>query len=544
QMSHEIRTPINAVIGMNEMILRESDDDDIIDYANNINSAGRTLLSLINSILDFSKIEDGKMELIPVKYDLSSMINDLVNSISQRAANKNLKFEVDVDKNMPCALYGDDVRIRQVIMNLLTNAVKYTETGTVKLIIRENSRNGSSITMYVSVKDTGIGIKEEDMGKLFESFERIEETRNRNIEGTGLGMSIVTKLLAMMNSKLEVESVYGSGSKFSFELVQEIINDEPIGDFNTRLKISGEKGKEEYLVAEGARVLVVDDNEMNRKVVKSLMKRNGIIPDMASSGMEAINMISGNKYDIVFLDHMMPKMDGIETLTKLKEQELINEDSVVIALTANAVSGARDKYLEAGFNDYLSKPIEVVQLEKKLYDWLPKDMTRWVTGDEANKKKDKKGKNEIEVNEDSDLVFDFIPEEGDETMDSENEKSVMSEDLVNNLKKLGFDVDTAMEYCYGDDDFYKELLTDYASSYQKKKNDLDEFYKKEEWGDFEILIHALKSTSKTVGVMSLYEKALALEQAANRKDGNFIHDKYPEFNKDYEALITELENIL
>ena len=231
QMSHEIRTPINAVLGMNEMILRESDNDEIKEYAANIQSAGKTLLSLINSILDFSKIEDGKMKLVPVKYDVSSMINDLVNSISERAKNKGLEFALNVDSTIPCSLFGDDVRIRQVIMNLLTNAVKYTEKGKVTLTITGRMGKEGKCLLRVSVRDTGIGIRSEDREKLFESFARLDETRNRNIEGTGLGMSIVTKLLALMGSELEIESEYGKGSDFSFELAQEIVDEEPIGDF-------------------------------------------------------------------------------------------------------------------------------------------------------------------------------------------------------------------------------------------------------------------------------------------------------------------------
>lgn len=343
QMSHEIRTPINAVLGMNEMILRESSDETILDYAGNIQAAGRTLLSLINSILDFSKIEDGKMEIIPVKYDIASMIHNLVNSIAERARNKSLDFIVEVDEELPSVLFGDDVRITQVIMNLLTNAVKYTEKGKIILSIKEGGRDEDSVYLDVMVKDTGIGIKQEDMGKLFESFERLEEKRNRNIEGTGLGMSIVTKLLVMMESELQVESVYGEGSEFSFRIRQAVIDPQPIGDYAKRLeKSKGSLDNAAHLYAPGAKVLVVDDNEMNRKVAQNLMKLNGIVPDQAASGMEAIEKIRENTYDVVFLDHMMPKMDGIETLAKLKEECLVADGMTIIALTANAVVGARE----------------------------------------------------------------------------------------------------------------------------------------------------------------------------------------------------------
>ncbi|MBR1741209.1 MAG: response regulator, partial [Lachnospiraceae bacterium] len=318
EMSHEIRTPINAILVMNEMILREAENENIIEYSGNVQSAGRTLLSIINSILDFSKIEDGKMEIVPVKYDVASMIHDLVNSILERVKAKGLELKVDIDEAIPSMLYGDDVRISQIIMNLLTNAVKYTNEGTVTFSVRADGREAQDIFLQVEVRDTGIGIKEEDMDKLFESFGRLEEKRNRHIEGTGLGMAIVTKLLAMMDSELKVESVYGEGSVFSFCLRQPVVSEEPIGNYAKRLEKSAKEVKGgAYLFAPEAEVLVVDDNEMNRKVAFNLMKRNGIKPELLASGVEAIERVREKTYDIIFLDHMMPTMDGIETLEHL-----------------------------------------------------------------------------------------------------------------------------------------------------------------------------------------------------------------------------------
>ncbi|MBQ7925112.1 MAG: response regulator [Lachnospiraceae bacterium] len=378
QMSHEIRTPINAVLGMNEMILRESPEEKIQEYAKNIQAAGKNLLSVINSILDFSKIEDGKMEIIPVKYDLALLIHNLVNSISTRAKAKSLEFIVDIDETLPSVLLGDDVRITQVIMNLLTNAIKYTEEGRVIFSVKDNGRDADYIYLKVTVKDTGIGIKEEDLGKLFESFARLEEKRNRNIEGTGLGMAIVTRLLSMMESELQVDSIYGKGTEFSFVLKQSIIETEPIGNYLERLeKGVNQSENKTHLYAPDAKILVVDDNAMNRLVVKKLLQRNGIVPDLADSGEEAIEKIRNTTYNIVFMDHMMPKMDGIETLEKLHDEQLLHEDVIVIALTANAILGARETYLEAGFDDYLSKPIEVEQLEAKIEKHLPPEMVTY-----------------------------------------------------------------------------------------------------------------------------------------------------------------------
>nr|MCR5624475.1 response regulator [Lachnospiraceae bacterium] len=502
QMSHEIRTPINAVLGMNEMIIRETDDDEIRDYADNIRSSGRTLLALINSILDFSKIEDGKMKLVPVKYSIASMINDLVNSISERAKAKGLEFDIQIDETLPSTLYGDDVRIRQIIMNLLTNAVKYTEEGQVTLTMCSQERDDDNFVLFVSVRDTGIGIREEDREKLFESFARLDETRNRNIEGTGLGMSVVTKLLDMMGSSLKLESEYGRGSTFSFELKQEIIDDDPIGNFAEKYKHSNENQLEEYLFVTDAEVLVVDDNRMNLKVARGLMKRNGIIPDEAMSGREAIEMMRNKRYDIVFLDHMMPKMDGVETLKILKEENLIREGCAVIALTANAISGSKEKYLEAGFDDYLSKPIDIVQMEKKFYEWLPKKKLEW-------RKNEKNGR----------MV-----------------KTVLTDEL--NI--IGLDTKVALSFCGGDIDFYKELLSDFVNDYDGRINALDEAYENGNWYIFEVKIHGLQSSSRAIGVISLADKALELERASEKEDGDKIKGLYDAFSKEYKDVVNKI----
>ena len=563
QMSHEIRTPINAILGMNEMILRESNDSEIKDYSENIRSAGKTLLSLINSILDFSKIEDGKMELEPVKYDVSSFLNDLVNSISERAKAKDLVFDVIADSSLPRALYGDDVRIRQVIMNLLTNAVKYTDEGSVKLNVSGKKDKDGDFALCVSVKDTGIGIREEDKEKLFESFARLDVTRNRNIEGTGLGMSIVTRLLDMMGSSINVESEYGKGSEFSFELKQEIADAEPIGDFVENLKSLAAKHEEKgYLYVSGAHILVVDDNTMNRKVARSLMKRNGIVPDEAVSGYEAIDLMSVHHYDIVFLDHMMPKMDGIETLKILKEKNLIPEGCVIIALTANAVSGAREKYISVGFDDYLSKPIEVAQLEKKLAAWLPKSKIGWKSAHDAEAvKKTESAENgelkEVGMNEmeqkDAGLVMEFdaqAHENKNAVTDNTEEisSSVTNEqaegDICSSLESFGIDTQKGLVFCGDDMEFYKEILNDYVNEYTQRKSELDEQFDSENIHEFQVKIHALKSSLKTVGAMRLSEKALELENAAKANDADFIKEHYPSVISEYTELIENLKKVL
>lgn len=374
-MSHEIRTPINAVLGMNEMIMRESKDDNILEYSANIQSSGRTLLSIINSILDFSKIEGGKMEIIPVRYNTAMVINDAINSVAERAKNKGLEFETDIDEGLPAVLLGDDVRIRQVIMNLLTNAVKYTEKGTVSFSVRRGEQTSREITLKVKVSDTGIGIRPEDMERLCESFERLDEGRNHDIEGTGLGMAIVGTLLKLMGSEIKIKSVYGEGSEFSFDLKQEILDPRPMGHY-AQHNVSETKENRVWQVtlnAPEARVLVVDDTDMNLKVIHSMLGLFGIEPDESKSGTDAIEKMRNNTYDVVFLDHLMPIMDGVETLHKLNEEKLVPEGTAVIALTANAIEGAKEMYMKEGFDDYLSKPVSVEQLEKKLKEYLKTD---------------------------------------------------------------------------------------------------------------------------------------------------------------------------
>ena len=511
QMSHEIRTPINAILGMNELILRKTDDEEILEYSENIDSAGNTLLALINTILDFSKIEDGKMDIIPANYGTSSFINDLVNSISQRADAKGLKLILDIDETLPRTMYGDDVRISQVIMNLLTNAVKYTEKGSITFTMKSVVKDASKIRLFVSVKDTGMGIRPEDMDKLSVSFERLDEKKNRTIEGTGLGMSIVTSLLAMMGSHINVESTYGLGSEFSFTIDQGIVDDTPIGDFVHNLERRSKKRSDDDLIsAPGARVLVVDDNALNLKVAENLLKLCKINPDAVSSGEETLSMMSKHKYDIVFLDHMMPKMDGVETLHELKERGLIPPETMMIALTANAVMGAKEKYLNEGFDNYLSKPIEINELVSLLKAYLPESAYD-------------KSPTERHV------VMEFKP-------GGENESGINNYD-EEKLKAAGIDVETGLLYCADSRDMYFEMLDDFSKGFDQRSADIREFYEKQDWPEYCILVHALKSNLKTLGINELSEKAFALEQASKEGDSEFILKNHDEAMEGYERIV-------
>ena len=512
-MSHEIRTPINAVLGMNEMILREAKDSNILEYASNIQNAGKTLLSLINSILDFSKIEEGKMEIIPVRYDTASVINNLVVSISERAKAKKLELIVEADPELPAQMIGDDVRLSQVILNLLTNAVKYTEKGSVRFSIQGRERSGDKIKLRVVVEDTGIGIKQEDLPRLFESFERLDEVRNHSIEGTGLGMSIVTRLLDMMGSRLEVESTYGKGSTFSFTVMQEIADEAPIGDYAHRLDLSRSSVASETLRAEGARILVVDDNEMNLKVAKNLLKLFGIVPDLADSGFEAIELMRKEHYNVVFLDHMMPKMDGVETLRLLKKDQLIPDDTRVIVLTANAVLGAKEQYLKDGFDDYLSKPIDVGKLEELLIRILPQELCT-------------------------------IRTEEDGTEAAAAEPAENGNGDIEQLQKAGFDTAAGLRFAAGDRDFYLDLASGFAEGSVKNLPQIRADYEKQDWEDYQIRVHALKSTARQIGANELSELAQHQEMAAKERNIPEIESGAEDLLLKYEQTVKLLREVL
>lgn len=529
QMSHEIRTPINAVLGMNEMILREADDSDIKEYASNIKEAGTTLLSIINSILDFSKIEDNKMELLSVEYETAKLINNLVNSIYNRARSKGLYFEIDIDNELPSILIGDDVRLTQVIMNLLTNAVKYTEKGTVTLMMQKVSCDNQSVDIRVTVKDTGIGIKQEDMKGIFDSFQRLDEEQNRNIEGTGLGMAIVTRLLTMMGSKIEVESEYGKGSTFSFCITQNVKDATPIGDYKKALEEHRKENITEIqFTAPEARILIVDDNLMNHKVAENLLKLFRIEPDHAISGAEGIEYVKKKQYDIICLDHMMPEMDGIETLERMRSENLLPKNTVVLVMTANAVVGAKEMYLEKGFDDYISKPIEMEVLINKIRTYLPKELIIDV-GVQAEQKTS-------EAESDSDIL-EFAPV-SEETKESNTYDGL---ERLDNLKKLGIDVSQGLAHCADDTEFYLEILSDFCESQKEKCDELEKFLSTGRFEEYGIKAHAIKGNARTLGIVALADVALGMEQAAKNKEFEYIRNNHEAFISEYERITENIK---
>ena len=370
-MSHEIRTPINAVLGMNEMIKRESSEAQIRDYSDNIAMAGKSLLALVNDVLDFSKIESGKMDIVDTEYKMKALLGNLLILLKGRMSSKNLKLELDIDESIPSVCMGDDVRLRQILTNILTNAVKYTNEGSIKLTVKKVDIENDEVKLMFSVKDTGIGLKSEDIDKLMNSsFIRVDKVRNRNIEGTGLGISITRRLLELMGSRLEVDSVYGEGSDFRFTISQKVVDATPMGALDGGNGKASEGESVSFFEAKGAKILAVDDTRTNLIVIRGLLKPYKCEVTICESAAACIEKCKENEYDIIFMDHMMPEMDGIEALKVLKSEGLLPEKTRVYALTANAIAGASEMYFENGFDGYIAKPIDVKELNHCLEESL------------------------------------------------------------------------------------------------------------------------------------------------------------------------------
>lgn len=497
KMSHEIRTPINAILGMNEMIIRETKENEIRQYAHDVKDSSVLLMNIVDEILDSSKIESGKMEIVEANYIIGSLLNDLYNMIDVKAEEKGLKLLFDIDDNIPNEYYGDDKRIRQVLLNILTNGVKYTNKGSVTLRLT-CSIDGDNAILHYAVKDTGIGIKAEDIEKIYEDFQRFDMSVNRNVEGTGLGMNITRQLLMLMGSELKIESEYGKGSEFSFDIVQKIVSKEPLGDFRERLsKIVDNDNYKTGFVAPEARILVVDDNEMNLKVFKSLLKHTEINICEANSGRKSLQILEEQKFDIIFMDHMMPGMDGIETMHIIRKEKLC-EGVPIIMLTANAIVGDKERYLKEGFDDFLSKPILLDKLEKMILKYLPE---KYVTKN-----------NFVDNNEESKKAIE-LPE----------------------LDEFDF------TYALGllkDEELLMKTLIDFHDSISYVIDKISHLFieidNEDVLKEYRIEVHALKSTSALVGALLLSKIARLIERAALDGDVERIKVLHP-------ILIDELE---
>ena len=512
---------------MNEMIMRETDESQVLDYAKNIKNSGNSLLQLVNGILDFSKIEGGKMEIVPVKYSTETLVSYVINSIKERAAEKKLEFIANIDPELPKELNGDDVRLEQIILNLLSNAVKYTPSGSVTLTLKAAERKEDSILLYAEVADTGIGIKEEDMERLFESFERLDTVKNRNIEGTGLGMSITTKLLRLMDSELKVKSKYGEGSVFYFSVWQKIENPEPMGEYKSNSTSTDILHRyRESFRAPKAHILVVDDTRMNLTVVVNLLKTTGISIDIAENGDAALKLTEQNKYDVILLDQRMPGMDGVETLKTMRAQETNkNAATPVICLTADAIRGARDRYISEGFNDYLTKPVEGEALEKMLIEYLPEEKVEKTDGKKVSDNKIEPVEINLQVKDNTltDEKAKELQKIDENTRDNRNKTIVgkvndIANPAMETLKQSGIDVSSGLDYCMNDMEFYESILSDFANDYTDKVDKLNAYKKDKNWRNYNVQIHSVKSSARTIGAKELADRALELEKAS--ADGN------------------------
>ena len=523
-MSHEIRTPINAVLGMNEMILREdrralkSDDKDIdVDtakdalknigvYAADVENAGHNLLALVNDILDFSKIEAGRLDLVEGPYKLTSILNNISNMVLFKAQDKGLNFIIDVDENIPNELLGDEMRVKQILTNILNNAVKYTEKGHVKLTIKGEKQGDDKILLTVAVEDTGIGIREEDRAKLFTQFQRLEMEKNSTVEGTGLGLVITQRLLEMMGGSISVESEYGKGSTFTVYIPQKILSADAVGDFQARFKANVIEAKtyRESFRAPSAHILIVDDTRINLTVATNLLKNTGIQIDTATGGEQAVNMAEKNEYDLILMDQRMPEMDGTEALHRIRATEGgKSSDRPVICLTADAVVGAKERYLAEGFSDYLTKPIDSYELEKMLIKHLPVKKVELVR---------------------------------DENVKTPAPSSPAKENDLSALTNAGVDIKTGLKFCQNEESFYRTVLIEFVQVSKEKSADLQKAFDAKDWKNYEVHVHSLKSTSKMIGAKDLSSLAASLEAAAVSSDAGAIEANHDGLMKKYKNV--------
>lgn len=507
-MSHEIRTPINAILGMNEMILREEKDPAIRGYAGNIQASGNSLLSIVSDVLDISKIESGKLEIIPVDYEVNSLISDCCNMAAGRAKAKELELLVECADNVPMKLCGDETHIRQIIMNLLTNAVKYTEKGTVKLIV-SGSFNDGGFVLKVDVSDTGIGIAEENLPQLFTQFQRFDLQRNRNIEGTGLGLSIVKRLCDLMSGTITARSVLGSGSTFTVELPQKVVDSTPCGGVNLNYSAGAEHEYHHSFEAPEAKILAVDDLPVNLLVIANLLKETRIKIDTAGSGRECLDKCSQQKYDLMLMDHMMPEMDGVLTFEKLHgDKSSPNFETPVIMLTANALAGMREQYMDVGFADYVSKPVRGAKLEEAIRRNLPESLIKPASPE--------------------------IPAEAVST-----EPSGFA-DICGAVPELN--VNAALQYCCGSAELLNDLLHDFTEN--DHFSDLKAAFEEKRWEDYRRHAHSLKSTSLMIGLTGLSERARASELALKGGCTEFAELNHDSLIEEYSALLGKIKDYL
>ena len=514
KMSHEIRTPMNAIIGMSEIALREEMPDSVREHVITIKQAGANLLSIINDILDISKIESGKMEITPVEYLFSSLINDVISIIKVNVDDSQIQFDVNVDSNIPDVLFGDETRIRQILLNILSNAVKYTEKGFISFSVSgeitisetwQKKRAKEVCNLTIKIKDSGKGIKPEDIEKLFDDFVQVNLSNNRGIEGTGLGLAIARNLARAMGGDISVESEYGSGSTFTVTLPQKTCDNKNLL-LDEKPSEKQQYGETINFTAPDAKILIVDDIDTNLKVAKGLLQPYKMKIDLCGSGQEAVNAVKTNDYDIVFMDHMMPGMDGIEAagiIRQWEEENLQRGQIPIIALTANAISGMREMFIEKGFNDFIAKPINISELDDVLNQWIPKEKIKTVSG-------------EIKTNDEKPQI----------------------------LTITGIDIQRGIANTGGKMKNYLEILASYCKDLEERLHLLQTAPDAGNLKMFVTQVHAIKSASASVGAAQVSAAALELENAGNGEDINFIAKTLPDFSGQLNTLVKGIKDAL
>ncbi|MCR4989617.1 MAG: response regulator [Lachnospiraceae bacterium] len=510
-MSHEIRTPINTIMGMDEMILREDTDGvprtyvmSVINYALDIRNASESLLGLVNDVLDLSKIESGKMNLAEQEYDIRDLLRQVLPPVRVKSTEKGLTFETDIDSHIPVRLFGDMGKIKQIILNLLTNAVKFTQEGRLVLKVTLAGKEDDLCRLEFSVKDTGIGIKDEDMDKLFTAFERLEDDKNSNIQGIGLGLDISRQFARIMGGELTCLSTYGEGSEFVLRIGQKIVDGTELGEFTEEDEDIDNGPYVPLFAAPDAGVLVVDDNPMNLTVIRNLLSSTGMNIVTVPGGKECLEELEKRSFHVVLLDHMMPGMDGLETIKRIREKE---PDLPVIALTANAATSGEEFYKAHGFDGYLAKPVDGKTLERTIIGFLPTELIK----------------------------------EPDE-----NEKISRSKELPDDLKWLnetdGISAKDGIKHSGGAESFvyslnmFLETIDDNASVIEKAYDERDIKL-------FTIKVHALKSSARIIGAMELSEHCALLEEAGNKEDLEFINANTPKLLKEYKSFKEKLSRL-
>ena len=516
-MSHEIRTPMNAICGMAQLLSERELGDEETEYVETIQKSSESLLSIINEILDFSKIDSGKMEINEEEYHFNSLIHDVLSIIEFRLKDKSVKLITEINPNIPRIMIGDELRIRQILINLLNNAVNFTHRGSITLKIVWVSQGDDKGVLEVEVKDTGIGISEENMGKLFKAFGQIDTRKNRNVEGTGLGLAISKNLLELMGGAIWATSTPDYGSTFSFSLPQKVKDSRPSNYKNDHNIVV--RQNDEFKIsfkAPTARVMIVDDNKVNLLVAFEIMKRFGFEATTIDNGSEALNRIEEHliTYDMIFMDHMMPFMDGVETTMKIRSLDSTYAKEIpIIALTANAIKGVEKQFKDAGMNDYLSKPIHVDQLNDILKRWLPLEkQIRVVDGEEMKPVPSSKAKT----------------------------KEQREEDLLFSLK--GINIETGIRNCGGNRNVYIQILRTFSSS--NLPAGLESYYEAEDWHNYEVIAHSAKGACRNIGAEEIADKAYALELAGKKADETFIRSHHREFLNEYKELISSITKVI